>query len=119
MTDSPEAGPTLGPWEWVVHDHSMASLQGPREEWQHVLSISPCGACQERNDKEWAWGRCTVPTEANARLLAASWELREALKVLLESYVSMVSSGDCGHWNPEVDAEVIAARSALAKAEGR
>lgn len=41
-----------------------------------------------------------------------------ALRVMLHRYVSLVNCGDCGHWDPETEPEVIAARAALAKAEG-
>ncbi len=54
--------------------------------------------------------------EANARLMAASPDLYEALAKLTEMYVQLAGSGDCGFWNPEEDPEVIAARSALLKA---
>jgi hypothetical protein len=37
-----------------------------------------------------------------------------ALEALLDSYVQLVNSGDCGFWNPEGEAEVKAARAALA-----
>jgi hypothetical protein len=63
---------TPGPWHWVVHDYSMATMQGPAEEWDHVCSVSPCGACRDRAKaagEEWKWGRCQCPTEANADLM--------------------------------------------------
>lgn len=39
--------------------------------------------------------------------------LRDALKGITEHYCGLVNSGDAGHWNPEEDQEVIAARLAL------
>lgn len=64
-------GSTPGPWHWVVHDYSMATMQGPAEEWDHVCSVSPCDACCSRaKDGEWKWGRCSTPTEPNANLMA-------------------------------------------------
>jgi hypothetical protein len=36
-----------------------------------------------------------------------------ALAAMLDRYVTLAESGDCGRWNPEEEAEVIAARSAL------
>jgi hypothetical protein len=43
--------------------------------------------------------------------------MRKALEGLTAMYVAMVNSGDCGFWNPEEEAEVIAARAALRLAE--
>jgi hypothetical protein len=66
--------PMPGPWGWEIHDHSMASLYGGGEDSiiAHILSVSPCKACQERADpKEWKWGRCMTPNEQEARLIAA------------------------------------------------
>ena len=45
-----------------------------------------------------------------------SWmvgELRKALNDMVEMYIGMVNSGDCGNWNPEEDEEVVAARKVL------
>jgi len=53
-----------------------------------------------------------------SRLFCAAPELLAALDELLTSYVSLVNSGDAGSWNPETDAEVKAARAAIAKATG-
>ena len=74
---------TQGPWHWVIHDYSMADIQGPAYEWDHVMSVSPCKACQERakektENPEWMWGRCTCPSEANAKLMALAPALAEA-----------------------------------------
>jgi hypothetical protein len=57
--------------------------------------------------------------EANAHLIAAAPQLYETLKRTLDSYVSLVNSGDCGFWNPENEEQVKVARQALSKAERR
>lgn len=46
-------------------------------------------------------------------------DLLEALKAMLARYVSLAGSGDCGFWDPETENEVIAARSAIQRAEGQ
>jgi hypothetical protein len=86
---------TPGPWEWIIHDHSMASLGIPPDPGLGnplVLAVSPCKGCQDRAEsKEWKWGRCCTPSEADAAFiafarnhapaLAADWlRLREALE---------------------------------------
>lgn len=55
----------------------------------------------------------TTPTGAGKQ----STDPREALRALLEHYVQLVNCGDCGNWNPEEEAVVIAARVALLLAE--
>jgi len=68
--------PMPGPWGWEIHDYSMASLYGGGEDSMiaHILSVSPCKACQGNatEPKEWTWGRCMTPSEQEARLIAAS-----------------------------------------------
>jgi hypothetical protein len=56
---------------------------------------------------------------ANARVMAASPALYAALKALVDRYTTLVNCGDCGSWDAEAEAEVIVARAALARAEGR
>lgn len=67
-------GHTPGPWDWEIHDHSMATLDGPRGLEDHVMSVSPCSSCQ-KDETEWEFGRCTTPTIENARLLKAAPDL--------------------------------------------
>ena len=81
------ANSTPGPWHWAVHDYSMASMQGPSEEWDHVCSVSPCGACRDRAKEaggEWKWGRCMCPTEVNADLMAMAPTLAKRYLELVE-----------------------------------
>jgi hypothetical protein len=62
----------------------------------------------------------SVPAEdlPNARLIAAAPELLEALNAMINHYTSLINSGDAGNWDPEEESEVIAARAAIAKAQG-
>lgn len=41
--------------------------------------------------------------------------LRESLQGLLDHYVRLIVSGDAGHWDPEAEPVVIAARAAMAR----
>lgn len=43
--------------------------------------------------------------------------LAQALVGMVEMYVPLINSGDCGNWDPEEDEEVIDARQALIKWE--
>lgn len=55
------------------------------------------------------------PSWTNARLLAAAPDLVKALEVLLDRYVELVMSGDCGSWDVETEDAVILARAALTR----
>jgi hypothetical protein len=106
---------TPGPWEWECCDYSMAILHGPDLFADHVLSVSPCKPCQERADpKEWTWGRCTTPTLANARLIAAAPDLLEAIRCL----VGLIGPTD-DYLGMKFSDRIAKARAAIAKAEGR
>lgn len=50
--------------------------------------------------------------------IAAAPDCFEVLDALLEMYVDLANSGDCGNWDPEKMPEVISARAAIAKAKG-
>lgn len=70
--------PMPPPWNWEVHDHSMATLCGGGEDAiiGQIMCVGPCPACSERNkDAGWRWGSCTTPSWAEARLIAAAPEL--------------------------------------------
>jgi hypothetical protein len=53
---------------------------------------------------------------AEATIRAAGEPLAAALRAMLEHYTSLVN---CGNWDPETEAEVIAARAALAAWEAK
>lgn len=112
-----ESKHTPGPWHWLIHDHSCASLgvgDDPGMGTPLVMSVSPCRSCADRaRDGEWKWGRCTTPSEADARLIAAAPEMYEALHDL----IALVETLDGGEHDDAP--ELIAARAALAKAETR
>lgn len=80
----------------------------------------PIAECRLTPSGSWAKGPKTYgEAEANAHLISAAPDLLEALESLIIKYVRLVNSGDAGFWNPEDDKEVIAARAAIAKVEGR
>ncbi len=54
--------------------------------------------------------------KANAILIAQTPELLRNLKAVLERYLDLVNSGDCGNWDPEDERIVIDARAVIAKA---
>lgn len=90
------AGYTPGPWGWVIHDHSLASLgvlPNPGYGDPLVLAVGPCEECAERGKPDWLWGRCQTPSEANARLIAAAPQLYEALRDALDMIVDASRDG--------------------------
>lgn len=73
---------TPGPWKWEAQDASMTIL-GTAENVDEgcVLWCIRCKACQSRPDAL----RCGMPSEADARLIAAAPDLLEACKELRTS----------------------------------
>lgn len=118
---------TPGPWSWVIQDVSMASLMGPdrldeQEEGDHVLSLGPCANCVKHAGGptgQWKWGRCRVPSEEDARLIAAAPDLYAALAeaVRFLDYFANGRTGFVGGGTPLSCLEQ--ARAALAAADGR
>lgn len=101
------------PGPWVLDGHNMSSIL------KCVVAKSDPKACHLTGDYDII-ARCFSDNWRNdARLIAAAPDLFEALTGLLEHYLSLANSGDAGFWDPEKEAQVIAARSAIAKAEGR
>lgn len=72
--------------------------------WEHTLKHNDSS---QRFSAKAAWHAATAARDSE---IAA---LRDALKGITEHYCGLVNSGDAGHWNPEEDQEVIAARLAL------
>lgn len=57
-------------------------------------------------------------TEHNLGALQREYTaLAAASAALLDRYTELVNCGDCGNWNPETEAQVIAMRQELAKVE--
>lgn len=96
-----------------------------------VIYLQPwCDSCAAvQSDVEWCeddvWEKCEECPALSTKFLKATpereaaGELLAALEAFTGMYVSMIDSGDCGFWNPEEEAEVIAARAAIAKARGQ
>ena len=103
-------GVTPGPWGWVIHDHSMASLgvlPDPGLGDPLVMCVSPCGSCQERaNPKEWEWGRCHTPSETDAAYIALCYP--DNISALLDTIASLRSRLE------EVEGALKAAREFIA-----
>jgi hypothetical protein len=79
--------------------------------YRHVMSVSPCEACQGRSKGNWTWGRCTTPGADDARLIAAAPELADALDNLV---MALDLPGD----HCEVENAKRQAKTALAKVRG-
>ncbi len=71
MSNEPKHTP--GPWNWTIHDKSMATLHGPDEMSDAVMSISPCGNCSARRDV-FEWGSCYLPNATDAEFIRAAPE---------------------------------------------
>lgn len=113
---------TPGPWVLEIGDKSgLAVVRGPMTG-DRARTSDGTGEIAEINLA--ADGQFDAPMfpnqrwdmRANARLIAASPDLLEAVHGLLARYTRLVESGDAGHWDCETEVEVIAARAALEKA---
>lgn len=116
---------TPGPWHWVIHDHSLASLgvgQDPGLGDPLVMDVGPCPACTKRaNPQEWKWGRCCTPSEANANLIAAAPELAQLHSMDLEvidDVRALIQRGETNAALGALDAMEQVKVAALAKARG-
>lgn len=75
---------TTGKWEWVIHDHSCATLLGDSKLENHVVSCSPCDNCMKEGESPF--DRCTMPYGDNIKALQASKEALEALELMLQVF---------------------------------
>ncbi len=117
--------PMIGPWHWEIHDHSMATLCGGGEDAMigHIMSVGPCETCAKQAEpKEWVWGRCMTPSLPEARLIAASRELLDALvRLVAVSGYTYMNDDELRH-----EAEfgngfapiILAARTVISRARG-
>jgi hypothetical protein len=64
---------------------------------------------------QWARGNLIRERESLTDYIARA-AMVKALEAMVERYVGLANSGDCGFWDPETEEEVIAARAALALA---
>lgn len=104
---------TPGPW-WVVEKYADRNVFVRAEGG--MIAEGPYPSHYSNQDERFEQEK--AERYANASLISAAPDMAEALERFLDHYVAMVSSGDCGFWNPEDEAHVKAARSALAKARG-
>lgn len=124
---------TDGPWSWLIHDYSMASLCTTFEvdkyaDMNPIMSVSPCKSCQERGAEQskWLWGSCRTPNEANARLIAAAPAMAEEIRLLREALAECADACEgsydatChpGEGTSECDIAARKARALLPKSEG-
>lgn len=103
---------TERPWTTSVRANRNSSFWELRDDRGYTLGDA-CGSGVT------IVGGSEALAEANCVLWASAPALFEALTGLLQRYVSLASSGDCGHWDPEAEPEVIAARAALLLSQGR
>lgn len=118
MTDNKH---TPGPWK-IVRRMGW-DFQGVTEQPDEHNKMGFAGPSGERicwfgNSENYYPTEGDEPSEADAHLIAAAPDLLAALKTFVAEYVELVESGDAGFWNAEEEAKVIAARAAIAKAEG-
>lgn len=93
-------------------------FRGTKGEWEvtQMLNVTSkengkmiCATQSNMNDHE---------IEANAKLIASSPNLLEALQNLMKEYKSIADSGDCGWWKAEEQEKYINAQKAIQKAIG-
>lgn len=89
--------------------------------WRAIESSGPHDSCVVTAEGDGVADVCQSRADARFIVTAANAhaDLVLALQCFVDRYVALVNCGDCGNWNPEHDVEVIRARAALAKAEGR
>lgn len=98
---------TPGPWEFIGDpDEGECRIRQSSSVKRGNGYISEITICEN------------IQTKANASLIASVPDLLKALEGMLDRYAGLVNCGDCGSWDPEAEAEVIAARKAIDRAKG-
>ncbi|MFN7611738.1 MAG: hypothetical protein ACK5QX_12520 [bacterium] len=118
-TKMTEAKHTPGPWEWAEdHPQNAVAYVYARNGFALDEIATLYGGSEDvAKGSDGVWGDHPI-RRANARLIAAAPDLLTALQDLLDHYLELANSGDCGAWDPEPEPQVIAARAAIAKARG-
>jgi hypothetical protein len=93
-------------WPWIVREQSLFESIYILEGDEVVLEMEDGPEARAKAD--------LIVRAVNERD-----ELIAALRDILDQYVGLANSGDCGFWDPEDGSQVKRARAALAKAEGR
>lgn len=78
-----------------------------------VTSAGHCDPTHWSAAGEWVKGKPGSPRDL-VMAPPAPPSLRDAAEALLDRYLTLANSGDCGNWDPEQESEVIALRAALA-----
>lgn len=74
---------TKGPWKWFIDDHSMATLYGPDHITDHVMSASACSSCAKEGESPF--GKCTMPSSMDAKVIEKSVEMFSILQELVNA----------------------------------
>ena len=100
--------------EWF-HPH-QCQRKVWRDGWcrQHHPETEQVRESERTAKYEAKWDR----ERQRQHLANSAGPLLAALQNLLERYIALINCGDCGHWDPEQEAVVIAARAAIAQATG-
>lgn len=111
---------TPGPWEYAPStDAHGPYVSGPYGDVADCYTMTnPNHAAVVNGGDSQPHHFCGEEADANARLIASAPELLEALEAMINNYVALANSGDCGNWDPEEEPQIIAARAAIAKARG-
>lgn len=112
---------TPGPWSQGQLLLTKQTVRLSADEWDQNEAEEKCRVFARFNKSDEGRSRQLIAIcecEEDARFIAANPDLLEALQNLLGKYVALINSGDAGNWDPEEEKEVIAARTAIAKAKG-
>jgi hypothetical protein len=92
------AGVSDGPWPIIKCARCIGSVQ----LWNNGCTDECCPVKDDR-----------LVVDLVCKQHAEMALLRQALQQMTDAYTALVHSGDCGHWNPELDPPVVDARILL------